>query len=283
MSEETIFYVYVYLDSRKPGNYNYGKFSFDFEPFYIGKGKNFRMFKHLKEKSNERNINTYKYLKIQKIRNETGKDPIILKVFENLLEQKALDIEEEMILTIGRKCINTGPLANIQESGKQNSFFEHTEKTKKLISVKNKGKLKGISRSKEVIDKIKKTKKERGSFCSDQQKKDISNSLKEYFKTHDVPNKGKKLEDFMSKERAEAVSKKMSEKAKNRKTIRSTKFFLLDLIENKEIIFVGNKQMLDNFLKAKNETLYNVQKNKSNKYKLIKKLTIKVNRNYEEV
>lgn len=33
------FYVYVYLDPRNPGKYNYDDLSFDYEPIYIGKGK----------------------------------------------------------------------------------------------------------------------------------------------------------------------------------------------------------------------------------------------------
>ena len=33
------FYVYVYLDPRKPGSFKFGEYEFDYEPFYVGKGK----------------------------------------------------------------------------------------------------------------------------------------------------------------------------------------------------------------------------------------------------
>ena len=35
---EKKYYVYIYIDPRKPGKFKYGEYEFDYEPFYIGKG-----------------------------------------------------------------------------------------------------------------------------------------------------------------------------------------------------------------------------------------------------
>ena len=41
------FYVYAYLDPRKPGKFKYGEYEFTHEPFYIGKGTKSRINRHL--------------------------------------------------------------------------------------------------------------------------------------------------------------------------------------------------------------------------------------------
>ena len=79
------FYVYVYLDPRKPGKFKYGKYEFGYEPFYVGKGYNQRFKIHLKESKLNKDPNKLKVNKIRKIRKDTNKDPIIIKYKENLL------------------------------------------------------------------------------------------------------------------------------------------------------------------------------------------------------
>ena len=89
--------MYVYLDPRKPGNFNYGEFYFDFEPFYVGKGSKEEYLLHLRiAKNNDRR--SYKVNKIRKIQS-LGLEPKIIKYKENLTEEEAFDLEKKLIKT----------------------------------------------------------------------------------------------------------------------------------------------------------------------------------------
>ena len=107
------FYVYAYLDPRKRENFFIEglPIGFLYKPFYIGKGKNSRYIDHLSEakslrenRNPERKYNNrYKLNKINKIIKETGNNPFIVKIIENLTENEALKIEENIISLIGLK------------------------------------------------------------------------------------------------------------------------------------------------------------------------------------
>lgn len=119
------FYNYVYLDPRKPGDYNYGDLHFDYEPFYVGKGYGDRCNAHLKN-NYRNNKNTYKNNKIKKIISENYK-PIILILFKKLKESVAFQNEIDLIKLIGRHDLGLGPLVNLTDGGGSTTGYKHTE------------------------------------------------------------------------------------------------------------------------------------------------------------
>lgn len=121
LQEEKVYYTYAYLDPRKPGIFIYGDYKFDFEPFYIGKGKGSRINAHINSVMNNwDSMQKESHLERVKIIKEIlfeNKKPIIVKIKYNLSESEAFLLEEEIIKIIGRKCNNNGPLLNIVEGG----------------------------------------------------------------------------------------------------------------------------------------------------------------------
>ena len=111
------YYVYIYLDPRISGTFVYDEITFEFEPFYVGKGSDSRCNTHLNEAYNILK-NSHKCNLIRKIKHETGNDPIIFKIAENLLEDDAFDLEVNYISKIGRSCMDEGPLTNKLEGGR---------------------------------------------------------------------------------------------------------------------------------------------------------------------
>jgi len=124
------FYIYVYLDTRKPGKFIYGDYCFLYEPFYVGKGKG----KRLMIISNR---SYYFKNKINKIK-VSGLELLVLKLKENLNEEESFILESELIKLIGRKDLNEGSLINFTDGGEGASGCIPSEETRKLMSEKRK-------------------------------------------------------------------------------------------------------------------------------------------------
>jgi len=112
-------YLYVYTDPTKPGKFSYPDLnvSFLYEPFYVGKGSRKRMFHHIVEA--KRRNKTKKQKKIISIL-DSGIDPkdYIIKIKDNLSDEEAYVLEEQMIQCIGRALIKQGPLLNLHPGGR---------------------------------------------------------------------------------------------------------------------------------------------------------------------
>jgi hypothetical protein len=123
------FYVYALLDPRYSGITEYEidnyKIRFDFAPFYIGKGKKWRMNQHYSKYNLKKN--THKNNKILSIING-GDCPISLKIIENLEEEYAYDLEIKIISKIGLDNLtnkNEGGIGQSSNSmvGEKNPMF----------------------------------------------------------------------------------------------------------------------------------------------------------------
>lgn len=132
-----LYYVYVYLDPRDPGEYIYENIKFNFRPFYVGKGTGDRYLSHLRIANGNRKgkIN----LVISKIKSilSDGLEPIILKSFENLPKESYGEVEKYLIKLIGKSIDNTGTLLNITDGGDGGVTWvgQHHNKGKKLEEI----------------------------------------------------------------------------------------------------------------------------------------------------
>ena len=106
------YYVYALLDPSNKGEFVYENKIFEYEPFYIGRGKKDRLFfTKLLERSSG-----YKKNKLINLK-KYGLEPIVQVLFENLTFEESVDKEIELIKKIGRKNLNLGPLTNLTDGG----------------------------------------------------------------------------------------------------------------------------------------------------------------------
>lgn len=204
------FYVYVYLDPRRPGNYTFpgADVSFLYEPFYVGKGgTERRKYSHLESFVSKKERNTLKSNKIKKILDSELK-PFIEVVYSDLAEASAFTLEKHLISVIGRIDKKTGTLTNLTDGGdgvsgrvysqedrdrirerlRDNHPFQgrhHKESTKELLRQRNLGK----------------------KFTEERKE-----AIKERFRLHGHPSKGRKLSGAeLERVRTQNLGKRASE------------------------------------------------------------------------
>lgn len=118
------YFVYCFLDTRKPGEYHFGDISFNYEPIYVGKGKGNRHQNHYKLYKTR---NTRFYSKIESIiKDGFQADFLILK--DNLSENESFKYEKYFIDLIG-KIENGGPLTNLTDGGQGHSGLKKSDET----------------------------------------------------------------------------------------------------------------------------------------------------------
>jgi hypothetical protein len=122
------YYIYVFLDSSKPGKYIYDDIEFQYEPFYIGKGCDDRIKSSLFDRESPFKVN-----KINKLKNNNI-DIISIKIYENLENKQSLEVEKETIRKIGRRDFGNGPLVNQTDGGDGRLNSPHSLDTKRKIS-----------------------------------------------------------------------------------------------------------------------------------------------------
>jgi len=176
-SLDNIYFVYCFLDTRKPGEYIFENYKFDFEPIYVGKGKGIRPNRHF---TLYKRYNTRFYNKMNSIIS-SGNKPEFILLCSGLSEKESFDYEKFFIKIIGR-IEQGGTLTNLTDGGEGQSGFKFSEESKKKMSEIRKGKklkpLSDESKLKISISKIGKPSKLKGISFDDLYGEERSNLIK---------------------------------------------------------------------------------------------------------
>lgn len=109
-------YVYALLNKFKPCNIITEDFSLDYEPYYIGVGKGYRITEHFKEKYMNKDVNIPKTKFTKSLLNKFSEKELCVKLYEGLSQDEAFNLEIKLIKNFG-KIKDGGILTNIADGG----------------------------------------------------------------------------------------------------------------------------------------------------------------------
>jgi hypothetical protein len=273
-----IYYTYIYLDPRITGIWETTFGVFNYEPFYVGKGKGQRYLVHLKGWAYKYK-NPHLYNRISNIKSD-GFEPIVMILKNNILQEDALAIEAKLINELGTRKnisqIKLGPLVNLKLDGKVQRFSDETKqkisesaRTRKRKSHSDETKQKMRLASANFTEEQRKQKSERiskkikGKKLSEQQCERLS-----------LLHKGKKLSDEQKEKlRITSTGRKHSPESLLKMSLWQIKKWKIENI-NTGIFITDN---LADWCKSNNinyHTLYNTLK--SQKFHKLHRLVEKV-------
>ncbi len=188
MKELRDFYVYVLLDTRESGNFEFGGFEFSNKPFYVGKGRKDRWKAHFGKRKKKQNQHLFN--KIQAIRN-VGLEPDICIISNYFNEFEAYQLEKYLIKHIGLDILTNKAPGGIGVGAGTLSGDRNPTKDPEVS--------KKISQS--CMGRVPWNKGKSGyKMFSEEQRKKLSED-----------RKGISLEQKVGKDRAEQIRLKMSE------------------------------------------------------------------------
>ena len=123
---EKEYYIYIFLDQRCAGIWEFEELVFNYKPFYIGKGKKRRLNAHFCKSQLAKN--TPKNNLINKIKRELNELPIHNRIYEGLTEEEAFEIEKRIIIHFGR-FNDGGLLMNLTTGGDGHSGYHEPKIT----------------------------------------------------------------------------------------------------------------------------------------------------------
>lgn len=246
---ENIYYVYIYLDPNKNGQYTYEGLDQSFlnEPFYVGKGKDNRITSHLQEYRLRKR--THMSNKLNKIISQ-GMSPIIIKLYDNLSEEESLNKEIEIIYKLGIKNEKRGPLVNVTYGGQGVSGLKHTEESRKKMSLKgedhpNWGKHLKESTRKKISEKLKEN--------NGMKNPEVVERVRQKNLGKPAWNKGLKT--------PKEICKKLSEKK-----IKYRNIEIVDKNTGEKLVFPTTKELMDFLGKCHRSVLNYLEKGESKDY-----------------